>query len=198
MKKDVWNEEQQDFYLHRFRNIVRTEDNNYELQPVYKLVGDEILETEENKNNPTNAWSKNCYICIYHDTCDNCLMRAKLENIPEGYMIFDHWQNKCDAYTPIDALTIIHNKKEMIQFIENTEYFFSCPEDYESYFGFERKWNEETGKILESVRGYYNRGGGFKNIPDKYPVVLYFPYVDVSNNDYKHTDLQWIYIGMNR
>ena len=50
----------------------------------------------------------------------------------------------------------------MIRFIERTENFFKCVEDYELYYGFERKWNEETGETLETVREYYNRRGKFE------------------------------------
>ena len=83
----------------------------------------------------------------------------------------------------------------MIQFIEKSENFFSCPEDYESYFGFERRWNEETGEILESTREYYNRDGEFKDIPDKYPCVVYFGIVDYDGGRMYDEKLDWIYIG---
>lgn len=196
MKKDAWDESTQDFYLNCLRNIVKTEDGTYNLQPVYKLVGDEILETEENKNNPTNnEHTKNCYVCIYHDTCDNCLIRTRLENLPYGYYVDKSFQNKCDAYTPIGSLNIISSKDEMIDFIEKVEHFFNSSEEYEWYFEFSRNYDEESDTYLETVREYYERGGVFKNIPDKYPVVIYFPYGDVSNDDYKYTDFQWIYIG---
>lgn len=195
MKKDVW--EEQDFYLNCLKNIVKTKDGKYELQPVYELVGDKILETEENKNNPTSKNDKQCCLCIYHDICNNCLMRTKLERLPKYQYIPDHYQNKCDAYTPIHALSVISSKDEMIDFIEKVENFFRCPEDYESYFGICRNYNEETGEVLETTREYYNRGGKFNNIPDIYPCVVYFPYGDISNSSYTTTDFQWIYIGDN-
>ena len=83
----------------------------------------------------------------------------------------------------------------MIRFIERTENFFKCVEDYELYYGFERKWNEETGETLETVREYYNRSGKFENIPDKYPCVIYFSYADLDNESYEKDKLKWIYIG---
>ena len=68
----------------------------------------------------------------------------------------------CDAYTPVYPLTVVKSADDMIRFIERTENFFKCVEDYELYYGFERKWNEETGETLESVREYYNRRGKFE------------------------------------
>lgn len=185
------------FYIHDLKNIVKA-DKDYKLQDVYTIENNCIVETEENKNNLTDKNNHECCICIYHDSCNNCLMRTQLENLPEGQYVPEHYQNKCDAYTPIPALSIIHSKDEMVDFIEKVENFFECPEDYENYFGFERKWNEETGEILETIRGYYNRGGELKNIPDKYPSVIYFPYGDISNNSYTTTDFRWIYIGENK
>ena len=66
---------------------------------------------------------------------------------------------------------------------------------YESYFGFERKWNEETGQILETTREYYDRGGKFTNIPDKYPCVIYFGVVDFEATMPNKERLEWTYIG---
>ena len=81
-------------------------------------------------------------------------------------------------------------------FDEKTENFFSSPEAYEEYYGFQRNWNEETGEILESVREYYNRGGKFTELPEKYPCVVYFSYCDIDNMSYKQDGLKWIYIGI--
>lgn len=191
------NDPNHDFYVHDFKNIIKT-DKGYELQSVYTIENDYIVETEENKNNPTDKRTHDCHVCIYHDTCNNCLIRTKLENLPECHYIPAHWQNKCDAYNPIEALSIIHSKDEMIDFVEKVENFFDCPEDYDYYFGFDRKCDEETGEILESLREYYNRGGEFTNIPNKYPCVVYFPYGDVSNDSYKTTEFHWIYIKENK
>lgn len=92
-------------------------------------------------------------------------------------------------------LTIIKSEKEMIAFIAKAQNFFGCPEDYESYFGFNRRWNEDTGEILESTREYYDRGGKFENIPDKYPCVIYFGVVDFDGARGHDEKLNWIYIG---
>ena len=198
MKQGVWRKDVEDFYLNDYRNIVKTSDR-YELQKVYELVGDEILETEENKNNPNNnERTKDCQICVHHFGSGRnqyCLIRKELENLPSNCLVYCHFQNKCDAYTPIDALTIINSKEEMVDFICKTDNFFSCPEDYEYFYGFERNWDEETGDILETTMDYFDRGGKFTNIPDKYPCVIYFPYADLSNDSWDRTDFQWIYIG---
>ena len=82
----------------------------------------------------------------------------------------------------------------MVRFIEKTENFFGCPEDYESYYGFERIWDEEgDGSVLESTREYYDRGGNFTNIPDKYPCAIYFGKID--EDCIRSDQLKWIYIG---
>ena len=50
-------------------------------------------------------------------------------------------------------------------------------------------------QILETVREYYNRGGNFKGIPDKYPCVVYFGIVDYDGGRMYDEKLDWIYIG---
>lgn len=198
MKRGVWRKDIEDFYLYDYRNIVKTSDG-YGLQKVYELVGDEILETEENKNNPNNnERTKECQICVHHSGSGSnpyCLVRKELENFPPNCLFYCHFQGKCDAYEPIDALMIIHSKKEMIDFICKTDNFFECGEDQEWFYGFELDRDEETDDILETTMDYFNRGGEFKNIPDKYPCVIYFPYADLSNGSWNRTDFQWIYIG---
>ena len=59
----------------------------------------------------------------------------------------------------------------------------------------EESINEETGEILESTREYYNRDGEFKDIPDKYPCVIYFGIVDYDGGRSYDEKLNWIYIG---
>lgn len=188
-------DDNKDFYINTLRSIVKTNDG-YCLQNVYYETNNgELKPTKEDEENPNkNQFSKNCYRCI-HSSNGHCSLRTKLENLPKNSFVPCNWIANCDAYSPIFPLNIIKSKEEMIQFIENVENFFDCPEDYEMYFGFERKWDEETGNILESTREYYNRGGEFENIPDKFPCVIYFGVVDFDggrNNDEK---LDWIYVG---
>ena len=83
----------------------------------------------------------------------------------------------------------------MIEFVENTENFFNCPEEYEDYFGIERKWDEGSGDILETTREYYDRGGRFTNIPDKFPCVIYFGIVDFNAERPNIEKLDWMYMG---
>lgn len=183
-----------EFLLNALRNIVKTKDG-YILEKVYKEgKNGEIIETKANKNNHnSNGSTKNCYRCI-HSQGDCCLLRSNLGNLLENQYIFSNTVNKCDAYAPIFPLNIIKAKTEMIDFIIKVENFFDGPEDYESYFGFERNWDKETGNILETAEEYYERGGEFENIPDKYPCVIYFPVVDfdvIRGRD----KMSWIYIG---
>ena len=99
---------------------------------------------------------------------------------------------RCPYLKAIEEIAKLAN--EMIEFIEKTERFFDCPEEYESYFGFERKWDEGTGEILEATREYYDRGGRFVNIPDKFPCVIYFGIVDFNAVMPNIEKLDWIYI----
>lgn len=183
-----------DFFLNLYRNIIKT-DNGYCLQKVYEE--DEsggIRQTSESEYNLNkNQLYKNCYRCTYSNN-ENCLLRTKLEKCPENSFIPSCWTAKCDAYSPVFPLNIIKSENEMIDFIEKSEHFFDCPEEYESYFGFKRKWNEETGEILETTREYYDRGGRFVNIPCKYPCVIYFGIMDFDGRRMRDEKLDWIYI----
>ena len=184
-----------DYFLNLHRNIIKT-NNGYCLQKVYEEDEDGTLRkisySEINPNK--NQFPKNCYRCTYSDN-ENCLLRTKLEKCPENNYIPCHWTGKCDAYSPVYPLNIIESENKIIEFIEKIEHFFNCPEAYESYFGFERKWDEETGEIIETTREYYDRGGRFNNIPDKFPCVIYFGVVDFDGGRMRNEKLDWIYIG---
>ena len=66
---------------------------------------------------------------------------------------------------------VINNKKQYIEFIKSVEDQFGCQEDLEYFFGFELKWDMETGEILESLEEYK---GEVKLMPEKFPAVLYY------------------------
>ena len=189
------NDTNTDYFINLYRNIIKT-DNGYSLQKVYEEDENRnIRQTSESETNPNkNQFSKYCYRCTYSDN-GSCLLRTKLEKCPENSYIPCHWTGNCDAYSPVFPLNIIKSENEMIEFIEKTENFFNCPEEYEDYFGIERKWNEETGEILETTREYYDRGGRFVNIPDKFPCVIYFGVVDFDSGRMRDEKLDWIYIG---
>ena len=189
------NSPNRDYFLNLYRSIIKT-DNGYSLQKVYEEdENGNIKQTFESKTNPNkNLFSKNCDCCIY-SVNENCLLRTKLEKCPENSYIPCHWTGNCDAYSPVFPLNIIKSENEMIEFIEKTEHFFDCPEEYESYFGFERKWDKGTGEILETIREYCDRGGSFANIPNKYPCVIYFGVVDFEAAMPNVEKLDWIYIG---
>ena len=187
----MYRDDNRDFFLNTYRNIVKTDDG-FCLEKDYEELENGKLRFKS-KDNPSN---KDCRRCLY-SMGEDCLMRTKIENLPLNHYVPCHYIGNCDAYSPIFPLNIISSENEIISFIEKTENFFGCVEDYESYFGFERKWDEETGEVLETVREYYNRGGNFAYIPDKFPCVIYFGVVDFDgarNNDEK---LDWIYIGDN-
>lgn len=187
-----------DFYLNLSKNIIKTE-KGYELQNAYiEVTGNDGNKTIKATN--TSDFEHNCSICIYSEIVPHyatgCKLRKKLENLLPGQgFIPSSWVNRCEAYTSVTPLTIIKSEEEMIQFIENTEDLFGCPEEYESFYGFERKWDEDgTGEILETTREYYNRGGKFSEIPDRYPCVIYFAKADQDNYCHNMNKLHWIYI----
>ena len=174
------------------QNIIKTDDG-YKLQNNYYEDGERIVPIIPYKN-----WDNHsCQLCSHFILVDRnifgsprgyCEIHKKLLNLPEHHFVYSSRVVNCDAYDKVEKMNIIVSIDEMITFIEKTENFFGCPEDYESYYGFERNWNEDTGDILETVREYYNRGGKFENIPTEYPCVIRF---DWGCED----DLEWIYIG---
>lgn len=189
------NDPNRDYFLNLHRDIIK-KDSDYYLQKVYEEDENgnirKISNRESNKNK--NQFSKNCYRCTYSNN-ESCLLRSKLEGCFENNFIPFHWTRNCDAYSPIYPLNIIKSENDMIDFIEKAKSFFEYPEEYESYFGFERKWDEETGQILETTKEYYDSGGKFNNIPDKFPCVIYFGIVDFDGDRMNNERLDWIYIG---
>ena len=184
-----------DFYLNLYKDIVRAGDK-YELRAVYEEdENGKLRRTSCHKLNPNqNRDSKNCYCCV-HCYSDNCTLRARLEYPGQNVIIPFEWIANCDAYSPVSPMKIIRSERDMISFISEVENFFGCPEEYEAYFGFERKWDEGTGDILESTMEYYERGGKFSEIPTNYPVVIYFGVVDFDGGRSRDDKLNWIYIG---
>lgn len=170
-------------------NIIKDGDN-YKLQNNYYEDGIRIIAVIPFEDSDNHV----CQLCRHFiltdkSTCSGCCdIYNKLLNLPEHHFVYTGRVANCAAYDKVEKMNIINSIDEMITFIERTENFFGCPEDYESYFGFERKWDEDTGDILETVREYHNRGGKFTNIPTKYPCVIRF---DWNCED----DLEWIYIG---
>lgn len=192
---NIFDDINRDFLLNKFKNLVKTKDG-YILEKVYEEgKNGKLKETEISKRNPNcNSITKDCYRCIYNSD-DCCMLLSDLMNVPENTFVYNSHINKCDAYDPVYPLNFIQSKKDMIDFIIKVENFFNCPEEYESYFGFKRKWNEWTGNILETVREYCTRGGEFKNIPDRYPCVINFTIVDSDVIKHQNSKMDWIYIG---
>lgn len=102
--------------------------------------------------------------------------------------------DECDNESFASPLKIIRSESDMVDFVDRVKDMFDCPESYEYYFGFERKWDDETGEILETAKEYYDRGGIFSNIPEKYPCVIYFGMADFEYG-MNIRKLHWIFIG---
>lgn len=114
-------DDNRDFYLNILRSIVKT-DEGYCLQKVYdEDKNDKMIETEDNKNNLNkNYFTKECYRCL-HSSNEDCLLRTKLENLPENQYIPCHFTANCDAYSPVYPLNIIKSREEMVEFIEKVQ-----------------------------------------------------------------------------
>lgn len=170
-------------------NIIKDGDD-YKLQNNYYEDGDRVIAVIPYEDGDNHI----CQLCRHFiltnkSTCSGyCEIYNKLLNLSEHQFVYTGRVINCAAYDKVERMNIIHSLDDMIAFIERVQNFFGCPEDYESYFGFTRNWDEETGEILETVREYYNRGGKFTNIPTEYPCVIRF---DWDCED----DLEWIYIG---
>lgn len=168
-------------------NIVK-DGNDYKLQNNYYLNGDKLIPVVKFEDRDDH----NCDICSHYcymgGLDGHCEIYNRLLNLKEHQFAWASSVINCAAYDKIEKLNIIKSFDDMITFIEKTQNFFGSPEDYENYYGFCRNWDENTGEILETVREYYNRGGSFANVPDKYPAVIRF---DWNLKD----ELEWIYIG---
>ena len=170
-------------------NIIKDGDG-YKLQNNY--YEDEgcivaVIPYEDSDNHVCQLCSH--FVLTNRGTCGGCCdIYNKLRNLPEHHFVYTGRVINCAAYDKVEKLNVINSLDEMVSFVERVQNFFGCPEDYESYFGFERNWDEDTGEILETVREYYNRGGKFEKIPTEYPCVIRF---DWDCED----DLEWIYIG---
>lgn len=66
---------------------------------------------------------------------------------------------------------VIKNYDQYKQFIQSTFDDFECPEEWEYFFDFRLKWDEETGEILETLEEYQ---GEIKNCPEEFPCILWY------------------------
>lgn len=183
------------FLLKQYKDIVKNDDGSFRL--VHRCIPGDTNNTVHFVDTGVhnhNEFEHNCYRCKHCEpedrACyDRCLLRTSLEN--SSIKLFVNSVANCDAYDPIECLNIIHNKNEMTGFIEMVQKYFDCHESLEEYFGFTTNVDDDTGEILETIREYYDRGGEFTNVPDKYPCVIYFPIDDIDIRK----KLEWIYIG---
>ena len=183
------------FLLKQYKDIIKNDDGSFRL--AHRCIpgdNDSYVKFVDTGVHNHNELEHDCYKCKHcepedRSRWDRCLLRTSLEGSP--IKLCTNSVANCDAYDPIDYLNIIHDMNEMISFMEMIQKYFDCPESLEEYFGFSPNVNDDTGKVLETVREYYERGGEFVNIPDKYPCVIYFPLDNIN----VHEKLKWIYIG---
>lgn len=186
-----------DFFLNDYKDIVKNKDGTFSLRNAC-ILKDGKLHFLKGIN---NQFGRNCYDCKHcqpGQKFNYCLLRTHLENLPSNKQIPVHYIADCEAYDSYDCIMIVKSKDEMIDLVESFERYFYCVEDYERYFGFSLDWDEETGKVLETVKEYYEHGGEFTNIPYKYPCVIYFSQLDPEVYVNQNISLKWVYIGSDR
>lgn len=191
-------DENKNFLVNKYRDIVENEDGSYRLEPIYKFDENGELKFTGHKANKDNELCKRCWRCIYHEEYDYrkiCSLRKKIENIPRDIIVYSSCIASCDAENVVEPLCIIRSMDEMITYIERAECMFKCPDDYDEYFGMKRKFNETKGEYVETVREYYKCGGKFRKIPDRFPVVVFFDLAMSGVDVFDHCGLEWIYIG---
>ena len=66
--------------------------------------------------------------------------------------------------------TYIKDKQDYIKFIDSVQDKFGCIENWEYYFGFNLKWDEETGETLETIFEYQ---GEIEYCPNSFPAIVY-------------------------
>ena len=66
--------------------------------------------------------------------------------------------------------TYVKNKDDYIKFVDNVKDEFESVEEWEDFFGFNLKWNEETGEVLETIFDYQ---GEIENCPNSFPAIIY-------------------------
>ena len=64
----------------------------------------------------------------------------------------------------------VKNRDDYIKFINDIQDEFGCVEEWEDFFGFNLKWDEETGEVLETIFDYQ---GDIEYCPNSFPAVVY-------------------------
>lgn len=183
------------FLLKQYKDIVKNDDGSFRL--AHRCIhgtNNSYVKFVDTGVHSHNEFEHECYCykckyCELNYPFDFCLLRTTLEN--SSIKVPTHYVANCDAYDPIECFNVIHNICDMVKFIEMVKNRFKCPEYCEKYFGFSPNVDDDTGEVLETIREYYDRGGEFANIPDKYPCVIYFPIDNINI----HEKLKWVYIG---
>lgn len=185
------------FLVNGYRDIVKNEDGTYRLEPIYELDENNKLKFTGRKAHNDNEFNKRCWRCVHHFESNrnpDCLLRTKIDSLPKNIHSRCSSVANCDGEDVIKPFCIIHSIDEMVNYIERAECMFLDPDGYEDYFGIKRTLNKED-EYAETVREYYDRGGEFEKIPDKYPSVIFFDLAMSGIDIYDHYGLEWIYIG---
>lgn len=171
------NKDERDVLL-GMQSITKTE-KGYELQAAYNEEDGKIKPVVPYQDRDTH----DCFQCAHFrwiTACDgNCLIYENLQNSSKDVSLWGNvaWARNivnCAAYDRVYRINVINSLDEMITFIKRSRGNFSCIEDFEDYYGFQRAFDEDTGEILETIDEYYQSGKRFDKTPDKYPSVIYF------------------------
>lgn len=89
----------------------------------------------------------------------------------------------------------INNYNEYKELLEYLSDCFDCNEDWEYFFGFKLKWDENTGNVLETLKEYK---GEIEYCPERFPCIVYYTFDSKRLNriDRADTEIQifdWCY-----
>lgn len=66
-----------------------------------------------------------------------------------------------------------NNRLDFLAFVEDCQHLFGNVEEWEDFFGFGMKYDEETGEPLETFKDFIDRNGHIVEEPDSYPAIAF-------------------------
>lgn len=76
------------------------------------------------------------------------------------------------SYKRYDDFYKFNNRDDFVEFVEDCRTLFSSTEEWEGFFGFELKFDEDTGEDLETVKEYADRKSFYEE-PTSYPAIAF-------------------------
>ncbi len=66
-----------------------------------------------------------------------------------------------------------NNRLDFLAFVEDCQHCFGNVEEWEDFFGFGMKYDEDTGEPLETFKDFVDRNGHIVEEPDSYPAIAF-------------------------